>query len=107
MIGMGRILKRIMKRKSYKSGKCRQFAQDGSREFITLIACISITRGYIPPALLYKGKGDLQDSWVEDVEDDDKGYFRSIVNRWLNNTIGLKWLQKVFEPKTRPKSPRI
>jgi len=52
-----------MSRKAYDRGRCRQSTQDGNREFITLIACVSALGIAIPPVLLYKGvSGDLQDS---------------------------------------------
>jgi hypothetical protein len=77
---MGKIWKRIMKRSVYESGKYRQSAQDSSREFITLIAYISALGKVIPLTLLYKGSRDLQDSWVEDIEPDNVGYFGSTAN---------------------------
>jgi hypothetical protein len=65
----------------YESGKYRQSAQDSSQEFITLIAYVSALGKVIPLTLLYKGSGDLQDSWVKDIEPDIIGYFGSIANR--------------------------
>jgi hypothetical protein len=29
-------------------------------------------------------------------------FFRSMENSWINDIYGLKWLQEVFEPRTRP-----
>ena len=56
-----------MSREAYES-RCRQSAQDGRREFITLLACVSVLGKTIPPTLLYKGQsGDLQSTWVEDL----------------------------------------
>jgi len=43
--------------------------QDRNREFIRLLACVSAIRRPIPPLLVYKsGIGDLQDSWVSEVD---------------------------------------
>ena len=59
----------------------RQAAQDRSREFITLLACISTIGRKIPATLLYKGKlYNLQDTWVEDLEDLDDFFFSASSN---------------------------
>jgi hypothetical protein len=55
LIGIGIKMRRIMSWETYKKGKCRQSAYDRSREFITLIACISALGIAILPVLLYKG----------------------------------------------------
>jgi hypothetical protein len=53
-------MKRIMNKKAYESGQIKQAAQDGNREFVTLIDCVSATGEAIPPTLLYKSaSGDL------------------------------------------------
>ena len=96
-----------MSREAFERGRCRQSTQDGSREFITLIACVSALGIAIPPVLLYKGaSGDLQDSWVEKVTEEDDVWFGVTENGWTNDAYGMKWLTDVFEPSTRPKSPR-
>jgi hypothetical protein len=82
---------RIMSRKAYEEGKCRQSRQDGNREFITLIACISAVGKALPPTLLYKGVSrDLQDTWVEELKDIDNMFFGSTENSWTNDIYGLK-----------------
>jgi hypothetical protein len=58
----------------------------------------------IPPTLLYKRKSrDLQDTWVDELENVDGIFFGATKNSWANDAYGLKWLQEVFEPRTRPK----
>ena len=72
------------------SGRVTKNKQDGSREFISLLACVSAIRKAIPPLLIYKGAfGDLQSSWVEDVTENSKTYFAATKNRWSSNKIGL------------------
>jgi hypothetical protein len=79
-----------MSRKAYEDGRCRQSTQDGSREFITLIACVSALSKVVPPTLLYKGQSkDLQDTWVDDLTDSDDIYFGSTQNGWTNDAYGL------------------
>jgi DDE superfamily endonuclease len=100
-------MKRIMSLEAYKSGRVRQACQDGSREFITLLACVSAIGKKIPAGLLYKGESyDLRDTWVQDLEDSDDFFFGASSNGWSNDAFGLKWLTQVFDPATRPTSPR-
>jgi hypothetical protein len=107
LLGMAQSLKRIMTRKEYESGRIRSNKQDGSREFITLLAAICADGTAVPPALIYKGaSGDLSSSWVEDVGEGDKAYFGSSAQGWSNNQFGLEWLTKVFNPATVEKATR-
>jgi hypothetical protein len=76
LIGIARTLKRIMTKKLYDSGKIKGAKQDGSREFISLLAAICADGTKIPPALIYKGtSGDLQDSWLEDLKEMQDAFF--------------------------------
>jgi hypothetical protein len=76
IIGLAHAVKCIMTLAELKSSRINSARQDGSREFISLLACICADGTSIPPALIYKGKsGDLQNSWVEDIEDSDQAYF--------------------------------
>jgi hypothetical protein len=62
MIGMVCKLKRIMTRSALTKGKTMAARQDGSREFISLLASICADRISLPPALIYKGTAnELQD----------------------------------------------
>jgi hypothetical protein len=56
-------MKRIITKQAYDSGKITVAKQDGSREFISLLASICADGTKIPLALIYKGVSrDLQDS---------------------------------------------
>jgi DDE superfamily endonuclease len=80
-------------------------AQDGCREFISLLACICADGTKLPSTLIYKGEShDLLSSWVEDLKEGDQAYFASTKNGWSCDQLGLQWLQKVFEPYTREKA---
>ena len=46
-------LKRIFSKASYEDGKRRSTIQDGSREWITLLACICANRSYLNSTLIY------------------------------------------------------
>jgi len=102
-MGFGRSLKRIMSRATLKSGHITKSKQDGSREFISILACISAIGKWIPPLLIYKGESrDLMSTWVDEVTTDSQAHFTISSNGWSNNAIGLVWLQKVFERYTKP-----
>ncbi|TAQ86407.1 hypothetical protein B7494_g5258 [Chlorociboria aeruginascens] len=75
LIGIGSKMRRIMSREAYEQGRCRQSSQDGSREFITLIAY----------------------SWVEQVAAEDDVFFGSTENGWTNDAYGMIWLQKPLD----------
>ena len=96
-----------MTRQAYESGRVNSVRQDGSREFISLLAFICADGTAGPPVLIYKGaSGDLQNIWVGDVTDNDEAYFGSSSTGWSSNDFGLEWLEKVFDPHTREKSKK-
>jgi hypothetical protein len=99
-------MKRIMSLNAFKSGRVTKNKQDGSREFISLLACVSAIGIAIPPLLVYKGSGDIMDSWVKGVDEDSGTYFTSSPNGWSSNALGLCWLQNIFERHTKPSSTR-
>jgi DDE superfamily endonuclease len=95
-----------MTKEAYKQGRIRNSQQDGSREFISLLACVCADRTATPPALIYKGAlNDLQNTWVEDLEERDRAYFTTSTNRWTINELGLAWLRR-FHEDTRHKGSR-
>jgi len=53
---MANELQRIITKKIYNNRKIKGAAQDGSREFISLLASIYADSTKLPPALIYKGK---------------------------------------------------
>lgn len=107
LTGMARTLKRIMTKKMYDSGRIKAAKQDGSREFISLLASICADGTALPPALIYKGaSGDLQDTWMEDLKISDQAFFASSINGWSSNAFGLAYLIQVFDPATRMKAGR-
>jgi hypothetical protein len=107
LIRITRTLKRIITKKLYNSGKIKGAKQDGSREFISLLAAICADGTKIPPALIYKGtSGDLQDSWLDDLKEKQDAFFALSSNGWSSNAFGLAYLTQVFNPATRAKAGR-
>jgi hypothetical protein len=108
MIGVSRSTKRIVSREALKSGRVLGASQDGNREFISLVAAICADGSHIPPALIYKGEShDMQDSWLDDFDHSkDSAFFASSEKGWSSDTLGLHWLQHVFDRSTKEKAGR-
>jgi hypothetical protein len=82
-----------MTKDTYNQGKIITNKQDGSREFISLLATICADSTKLPLALIYKGKtGSLQDIWLDDVGDEDI-YFIASPKGWSSNQFGLDYLK--------------
>ncbi|KAF2023924.1 hypothetical protein EK21DRAFT_17341, partial [Setomelanomma holmii] len=67
LIGVTSRSKRIFSKHLWQQGQVPASLQDGSREWVTVLASICADRSALPPALIYQGK-TLQSSWVEDVK---------------------------------------
>lgn len=102
LIGLLQNTKRIMTAKHYNQGRVVGVKQDGSREFITLIAAISASGNAVTPTLIYKGAShDLQDTWLENYDhSQDKANFAATEKGWTNEDCGLSWLVRVFGKET-------
>ena len=67
ILGTASSLKQIMTLEALKSDRITHVSQDGSWQFISLLASIGANGVALPPALIYKGKSrTLQDTWVDD-----------------------------------------
>jgi hypothetical protein len=100
--------KRVFSRRLYEEKRIKAHIQDGSREFITLLACICADGSHLPPAIIYQSaSSSIQDTWLQAFEPDDhRAHFASSPSGWTNNEIGLAWLKQVFDRYTRPKAGR-
>jgi hypothetical protein len=56
MLGVVGRSKRIFSKASYEGRKRRSAIQDGSQEWIMLLACICADESYLEPALIYQSK---------------------------------------------------
>ena len=105
LLGLAHALKRIMTLNAVKTGRIMGESQDGSWEFLSLLACICADGTKLPPALVYQGEShDMLDSWVQDFNEGDQAYFASTKNGWSCDELRLQWLQKVFHPHTKDKA---
>jgi hypothetical protein len=106
MLGVVGHSKRIFSRTSYEEGKRRSAIQDGSREWITLLACICADGSSLEPALIYQStSGSIQDSWLQALNHETHQIrISSSSSGWTNNNIGLAWLKQVFDCGTKAKA---
>jgi hypothetical protein len=107
MLGILTRSKRVFSRRLYEEGKIKAHIQDGSREWITLLACICADGSHLQPSLIYQSAaGSIQDTWLQAMRPEDRVYISSSPSAWTNNDIGLSWLKQVFDRYTRLKAGR-
>jgi hypothetical protein len=81
--------------------------QDGSQEWITILACICANGTALSPGLIYQSSTSaVQSSWVEDIDQNHGAFVTASPSGWTNNDIGLQWLIQVFDRETRAKARR-
>ena len=98
VMGLMACMKRIMSLEALESGRIIHASQDGSREFLFLLACICADGTALPPALIYKGdSGSFQDTWLEDWKPTKMAHFAVTPNGWSCDVLGLNWLVEIFD----------
>ena len=94
---------RVLAREALQKGNILGGKQDGSREFISLLATIYADGSYMPPALLYQGKShDLQTTSVENIGEAIV-HFACTEKGWTTHEISLQWVETIFDRYTKKK----
>ncbi|KAI6788227.1 hypothetical protein KC361_g9166 [Hortaea werneckii] len=108
LIGKLQKTRRIFTRELYEQSTLTGAGQDGSREWITVVATICADGTKLSPALIYKAiSGNLQDTWLNDFEPEEHDcHFSSSPNGWTSDELGYSWLTGLFEKETAPKARR-
>jgi hypothetical protein len=105
---LGRIgkSKRIFSKALWEQGGIKTNMQDGSREWITTVACICGDGTTIPPVLIFASKNStLQSTWVNDIKATEHlAHIGSSPTGWSNGEMGLDWLKNVFDRYTKEKA---
>ena len=105
---LGRIgrSKRVFSRALWESGGVKNAMQDGSREWVTSLACICGDGSAIPPLLLFASKNStLQSTWAQDIKEGTHSvHITSTPSGWSNDDVGLAWLKDVFDRYTKGKA---
>jgi hypothetical protein len=79
--------------------------QDGSRDWITVLACICADGTPLPPGLIYQSKASkIWSSWVEDIHQDRPAFVTATLSGWTNEDTGLQWLIQVFDRETKARA---
>lgn len=100
LIGVLQKTKRVFS----KTTEIRGTGQDGNREWITVVATISMDGSYLPPSIIYQARtNNIQDSWLEDFNNEE-AYFTSSPTGWTNDSVGMSWLTGVFDRYTKGKA---
>ncbi|KAH4914299.1 hypothetical protein HBI79_242250 [Parastagonospora nodorum] len=108
LIGLIGRSKRIFSQRQWEKKEVRAPLQDGSREFLTVLACCCADGSCLPPSLIYPAEnGAIQSSWVEDVSvKKHQVFITSTPTGWSNDDVGLAWLEQVFDRHTKQKARR-
>jgi hypothetical protein len=106
MIGVTTRSKRVFSRRQWERKEVRAALQDGSREWITLLATVCADGTALPPAIIYQSDNStLQAAWVAEVDTEKhKCFVSSSPSGWTNDELGLAWLEQVFERCTKQKA---
>jgi hypothetical protein len=99
--------KRVFSKAKWDRREVREALQDGSREFITVLACVCGDSTSLEPLVIFAGKSGLCSAWVEAVEEGKhKVFFRNSLTGWSNDELGFRWLKQVFNRVTNEKAGR-
>jgi len=106
LIGVLQKQKRVFNRQLFEKGKLLGTAQDGNREWITILGCICADGSYLPPGIIYQATtGNLQDTWLDDFHPEEQtAYFASSSSGWTSEDLGYSWLTTLFDRYTKEKA---
>ena len=106
LLGVLQKMKRVYTKEALEQGYLLGAKQDGSREWITLVASICADGTALPPSIIYAAQSaNVQDTWLEDWQPDHElAYFTASQTGWTNDELGYAWLTTVFDRYTRRKS---
>jgi hypothetical protein len=89
-----------------KSEKRPKTAQDGNREWCTVLECISLKGKVLSPWIIFKAKLQKPE-WTRklrqlraDAGEEEPGHICVSDNGWTDSELGLGWLEKCFGPET-------
>jgi hypothetical protein len=80
--------------------------QDGSPEWVTVLACVCAEGSHLPPSLIFQSAaGAIPSRWVEGIKANEQSvHVTSSLPGWTNNDIGLACLEQVFDRHTKEKA---
>jgi hypothetical protein len=97
--------KRFFSRDLWERKVVKAPLHDGSRDWITVLACICADGTPLPPGLIYQSKATkIWSSWVEDIHQDQPAFVTTTPSGWTNEDTGLQWLIQVFDRETKARA---
>jgi len=95
---LGQALKvKVICRKEYKNPR---YSQDGNREMLTVIECVSADGRVIPPMYIYKGTMHWM-GWHAGVTSQQEATFAGSKKGWTDQELGLEWIKENFQEYTK------
>lgn len=84
------------------SGK-PNLTQPGNRGQDTFVECVKSTDLVVPPLIIFKS-GSNQTDWYKRPNLPDDWSITPSPNGWISDEISLQWVEKDFEPFTKPQT---
>ena len=108
MIGVIGKTKRVFDKLLYKERRYKQASHDANWEWVTVIGAICADGCHLPPAVIYPADSDnVQANWVHNINPKTHSiYFSVSQSGWMNDDLGVAWLEQVFDPATKKKARR-
>lgn len=75
--------------------------QPGNREWVTVVECVGSNGVVVPPLIIFKSKHNQAEWYTDPILPPDWSITHS-PKGWTSDGLGLQWLEKIFEPFTRP-----
>ena len=78
------------------------YTQDGNREMVTVIECVSADGSVVPPMYIYKGSSHIM-GWHAAAHTQEEATFAWTKTGWTDRVLGLEWLAENFDKYTKEK----
>jgi 4-hydroxybenzoate polyprenyltransferase len=100
--GENGLVVRSLERRSIKKKK-----EPGSRAWTSFVECISATGHALEPLIIFKGKSVQQQWFPNELKSLKDWEFTATGRGWTTDNTAVKWLQKIFLPRTATSDPRL
>ena len=78
-----------------------KLVQPGNREWVTVVETICSAGRVLPVMVIFKGKTH-RTNWFQNTNLPPEWLIATSLNGWTTDEIGFEWLQRIFEPFSRP-----
>jgi hypothetical protein len=89
----------------WQNKQVRGVKQDGSREWISILAAIRADGSALSPAIIFPSQTGLQDTWLPPPTPRQKArlpraFFAATSNGWIDKDISIDWLKLIIDAET-------